>query len=264
MHVKCKDIMEALEEIAPPYFAEEWDNTGLIIGNRDKNIRSILVCLDVTSSTYEYAEKENIDMIISHHPLIFQPIKSIHVGDWKGRLISRIINKNICVYCAHTNLDYAEEGVNWHLARSIGLIEIKNLGEDCKAGKVGMLSPPQDLSGFIRNVKKSLRADSVKLIGSLNKSTEKVAVFAGSFDEKVLEFIASGTGNQCSIDVLVTGDIKYHAAVEMLEMGICAIDAGHFDTEHVIILPLVEKLKARFPGVDVKSCPGERGPFVYC
>ena len=121
MAVKCKDVVNFMEKWAPAYLAEEWDNVGLIIGDEGKTVNRILVCLDITSSVVEYAENENVDMIITHHPLLFRPIKRLCGSNWKEKLIARLIKKDICVYSAHTNLDYAEEGVNWQLAQAIGL-----------------------------------------------------------------------------------------------------------------------------------------------
>jgi dinuclear metal center YbgI/SA1388 family protein len=280
MTIKCRKVVMFMEEIAPKHLAEDWDNVGLIIGDFEKDIKHILVCLDITSPIVEYAENKNVDMIISHHPLIFKPIKSICIHNWKENLISRLIKKNICVYCAHTNLDYAEEGVNRYLAQAIGLTKIKNyitksmdkpndiicdiypneLKRDVYGiGKMGVLLPPQDLTEFIDNIKNALRTRSIKLIGNIDKKINKVAVFSGSFDDRILNTITS----IADIDILITGDIKYHTAIEILEMGMCVIDAGHFGTENIIVPQIINWLKKRFPGIVISCNTMETEPFKY-
>jgi len=278
MVIKCREVAEFMEKIAPKHLAEDWDNVGLILGDYEKDIKHVFVCLDITSSTVEYAENRNVDMIISHHPLIFKPIKNICMNNWKGNLISRLIKKDICVYCAHTNLDYAEEGVNWYLAKVIGLTEIENLetirltepfeiahytslqeikGKSYGIGKIGILSPPQDLKEFIDNIKNALRIKSIRLIGNIDKKINKVAVFSGSFDESILNKITA------DIDILITGDIKYHTATEICETGMCVIDAGHFGTENVIVPQIKHWLKKRFPGTKISCNTIETEPFRY-
>ncbi len=262
MTIKCREVVKFIEEIAPKCLAEDWDNVGLIIGDFDKDIKHILVCLDITSTIVEYAENKNVDMIISHHPLIFKPIKNICMSNWKGNLILRLIKKDICVYCAHTNLDYAEKGVNWCLARTIGLTEIENLKtgsleNDYSFGKVGVLSPPQELSKFIDNIKNTLKIKNIKLVGNIDKEINKVAVFSGSFDDSILNAITE------DIDILITGDIKYHTATEILEMSICAIDAGHFGTENIIVSQITDWLQKQFPETKISCNNMEKDPFRY-
>lgn len=265
MKFKCLEIAKFLEEIAPKYLAEDWDNVGLIIGDFDKNIRHVLVCLDVTSAIVEYAEHNNVDLIVSHHPLIFEPMKNICRHNWKGNLIFRLIEKDICVYCAHTNLDYAKNGVNDHLAQILGLENIENLiTKKTKdvfygMGRTGTLSPSQGLIEFINHTKKLLKVKTIKLIGNIDREINKVAVFSGSFDNSLLNTLALNK----DIDILVTGDIKYHSGIEITEMGICVIDAGHFATESIIIPKIEEYLKERFPGLVISLNTMETEPFRY-
>ncbi|HOJ09031.1 MAG TPA: Nif3-like dinuclear metal center hexameric protein [Clostridiales bacterium] len=255
---KCKGIVDFMENIAPVYLAEDWDNVGLIIGDYERDINHILVSLDVTTQILDYAIEKSVDMIISHHPLIFKPIKRIVYDDWKSVLISRIIKNDICLYCAHTNLDYAKNGVNWNLALALDLNDIKNYGETKSEGegyslaKVGLLKPPMKLSMFVSNIKHILGIDSVKLISNnadkaFERDVNKVVVFSGSFDDSVLRYIGD------DIDVIITGDVKYHTAVEIAEKGVCVIDAGHFATENVIVPQLCSQLKDRFPDLSVTS-----------
>lgn len=264
MKISCADVVKCMEEIAPTCLAEDWDNVGLIIGDLHKEINHIFVCLDVISDTVDYAEKNKVDIMITHHPLIFRSIKSIKSSDWNQRLIMRLIKRDICVYSAHTNLDYAEKGVSWHLARTIGLVSIENFKKETDKkshnfGKIGELFPPQDPEIFINNIKRTLNIKGVRLIGTPNKKISKVAVFSGSFDEEVLNEIPS----DLDIDIIISGDIKYHTAIQIKEMGICAIDAGHFGTENIIVAEIANRLRLSFPNIKISWDTMGEDPFIY-
>lgn len=126
MSVRCRTIIELMEKIAPLYLAESWDNVGFQIGNKDKEVKRIMVALDITETIADEAVEKNVDMIITHHPLIFNPIKNITMDNAKGRIIHKLISNNISLYCSHTNLDMANEGTNDLLARRVDLKEIKS------------------------------------------------------------------------------------------------------------------------------------------
>lgn len=121
MSVKCQAICEAIEQLAPPYLAEEWDNSGLQLGDSKAEITRVLVALDVTREIMEQAKAEKVQMIISHHPLIFRPLKALCTDSALGGVIREAIKNDIVVYAAHTNLDSAGAGVNHLLAAKIGL-----------------------------------------------------------------------------------------------------------------------------------------------
>ncbi|NMB95631.1 MAG: Nif3-like dinuclear metal center hexameric protein [Clostridiaceae bacterium] len=277
MSVKCGQIARYMNTIAPIDLAEEWDNVGLIIGDPEQDISKVLVCLDVTTDTVNFAIEQKVDMIISHHPLIFKPISRIVYNDWKQKLIYKLINNHISLFSAHTNLDYARSGVNWNLARVLNLENIKNAGnvkrmsspgihmeheEFYSLAKTGMLKTPQKLIDFISHVKQSLNVEHIRLVGKAddiyNKVISKVMVFSGSFDDDILRYISP------EIDAIVTGDIKHHSAIEMLERGICALDAGHFATENIIIHVLGGMLGERFPQLNVIGKTKTIQPFIIC
>jgi dinuclear metal center YbgI/SA1388 family protein len=365
MSMKCSEIINILEEFAPSNLAEEWDNVGLLIGSRENKINKILVCLDVTSSVVDEAIEKNIDLVISHHPLIFKSIKRISSDNVTGLLISKLIKNDINCFCAHTNLDTAFGGVNDCLAEKIGLIEISNLKKykteklfkiavfvpedsiekvrtsicnagagwigkykDCTfltegsgtfrplegtkpyigslgqlekvkecrietvvpegklkrvilamieahpyeevaydlyplelnskefgLGKVGVLKTPLDLVSFIALIKDRLKVRSVRVVGALKKDIKKVAVFCGSFDNDLVDVLNSGA------DILVTGDIKYHIAQEIVDLGMCVVDAGHFNTEIVILNKVKELIEMKTKGLDIFISTMEEDPF---
>lgn len=127
MSIKIGEIAEYLESISPSYLAEDYDNVGLLIGSRESAVKRVMFCLDVSSKVVDEAVNKKVDLIISHHPMIFKGIKRINEDDPKGRNIYKLIRNNIAVYSAHTNLDSAEGGLNDYLGQLLGLCEIENL-----------------------------------------------------------------------------------------------------------------------------------------
>ena len=123
--VKCQVVMEALEKIAPRHLAEEWDNVGLLVGSPAQEVHKIIVALDVSETLVDFAVTEKYDMIISHHPLLFKPMKQLRTDLPQGRVLQKLLAANIAVFAAHTNLDIADGGVNDVLAKLLGLKNIR-------------------------------------------------------------------------------------------------------------------------------------------
>lgn len=256
MAVKSGDVINFLEQVAPIELAEYWDNPGLQVGSGEKAVKRILVCLDVTSASVEEAISNSVDMIVTHHPLIFKELKRIVYGEGKGSLLFDLIRNGITVYSAHTNLDYAALGVNAHLAEALGLKDAARLGKG--PGLAGELDSELGLGDFITRIKKSLDVPFVRVVGKGKKQVKKAAVFCGSFDDDLECVIKSRA------DVLVTGDLKYHTALDAREAGLCIIDAGHFNTEKIVLPALAAAIKAKFPDVDTDYFKEEEDPFKTC
>jgi len=270
--VKAADIIRYMEREAPLCLAEEWDNPGLMIGSPEDEAEGVLLCLDVTDDIIEEAIKRGCNMIISHHPLIFRPLKNIRGDSGKGSLVMKVIRNYLTVYSAHTNLDYAVNGVNQCLAEALALknLEPVNLlakephGEGDKGyeyglGRSGELENSMDIMDFCNYVKEKLNAGTVRLSGKrAERMVKKVGVFAGSFSEKYVDdFIKKG------VDVVVTGDVEYNSAVDLLEAGIYLLDAGHYTTERVVLKKLREKLQNEFSNIRILCSQVEKDPFVY-
>jgi dinuclear metal center YbgI/SA1388 family protein len=253
--VKCTDIILFMERLAPGELAEKWDNTGLLVGNREAEIKKIMLCLDVTMVSIEEAIKQKADLIISHHPVIFDELKQLSEQDFKGKQLYKLIQNGLSVYSAHTNLDYADPGVNTCLANAIGIHDAVMMGKG--PGMCGMLGEKKSLDEFISHVKSSLQAPFLRVIGHAPSGVWKAAVFSGSFDGDLKAVL------ECGADVLVTGDLKYHTALDALEAGLCIIDAGHFSTEKVVLPYLAGRLGEEYPDVEVFICKEENDPFTY-
>ncbi|MBR4695779.1 MAG: Nif3-like dinuclear metal center hexameric protein [Selenomonadaceae bacterium] len=242
--VKCQEIMDIMERIAPRRLAEEWDNPGLLVGSPSQEIRKILVCLDVSDAVVEKAVRIGADMIVSHHPLIFKPIRKLRTDLPLGRRLQKLLAHDIAVLAAHTNLDIAEGGVNDVLAERIGLESLEPFvvtGRDGETagslGRIGRLAVPLPIGEFALRVKDALPVSHVRLISAGDRPVSKVAICSGSGAEFV------GKAASLGADAYVTGDVRYHDAQHAVERGMHVIDAGHFGTEFPVVAVLKERLE---------------------
>lgn len=337
--IKVKDIMALMEKKYPLYLAESWDNSGLQLGSKDKEVKKLLIALDLDQFVLQQALKQQVDMIITHHPLFFKPIKNINYKSPLGKMIKELIAADITVYSAHTNLDSAEQGLNQELAEKLGLVNIKPLykayqetmyklvvfvplshiesvreaiaragagaigqysdcsfrvqgigtfrpGEDTNPyigqrgqleevdeyrletivskhdlnrvlaamikahpyeevaydifrlenpgavfspGRKGNLPEPLKLRKYALRIKNILGLDSIRVVGDLERMVNNIAVIGGSGASLMNHVL-----NQ-NIDVLITGDLKYHEAKEAEALGLAIIDAGHQGTETIVV-----------------------------
>ena len=243
--VTCRDIMDIMEQIAPASLAEEWDHPGLLVGSPAKEVQRILVVLDVNEASVSYALTKKCDMIISHHPLIFGSIKAIRTDNAMGWKLKNLLDSNIAVFAAHTNLDSAQGGVNDVLAKKIGLIRLRALGEGA-IGRIGELDQPLEQDEFAAMVKKRLGLEFVRVVRrhvNAEGLSRRVALCSGSGAEYIPVAAAA-----CA-DAYVTGDVKYHDAQRAAELGLFVVDAGHFGTEFPIVNALAERLSTELGGL---------------
>lgn len=255
--MRLSELINELEKFAPYKLAEsDWDNSGLQIGNVEDEIRGILLCLDVTDEIVSYAMDYNLNLILSHHPLLFKGVKSIHYNDYKGKLLIDLIQNQINVFSMHTNLDAATLGVNYVLSELLGfenppVLHITKIEKNSPNptiygyGAVGELSESIHLNELAKRIANQLQTTSLRYCGQPSKEVQKIAICGGSGSSFIKDAIASGA------DVYITGDIGHHDAQEALEQGLAIIDAGHFDTEKHV-LPhlkkyLEEKIKPELP-----------------
>jgi dinuclear metal center YbgI/SA1388 family protein len=250
---KCADIISFIEKVAQPELAEKWDNTGLLIGSGKEDVKRVLLSLDVTTASVQEAIDKNVDLLLTHHPVIFTSINRLNPDEPTGRLIYSLVKSGISVYAAHTNMDFAETGVNAQLADKLGIRDTAVMGEG--PGRFGKTDKEYNMDEFTIMVKSSLDTKYVRVIGKAANVIHSAAVFGGSFDGDLEAFRKTGA------DVLVTGDVKYHTAIYARESGLCIIDAGHFATEAVILPALKASLNDAFPGVEI-ICFQQEDPFI--
>lgn len=234
---KAKDILQFIETIAPTHLKMDWDNVGLLCGRGDQEVRRILVALDPFPHVCDEAVEIGADLLVTHHPLIFEPLKSVTDQTTIGQSIQKLIANNIAAINAHTNLDCAEGGVNDTLAERLGLTDISVIGSEHLLRSGNFAS---SLPAFLEQVKSKLGCQGLRYVDG-GKPVNKVAVGGGSCGSALPEVIAAGC------DTFVTADVKYNQFWDAKAFGINLIDAGHFQTENPVCGVLAEKLQAAFP-----------------
>ena len=252
---KVVDILNILDAAAPCRLAESYDNVGFIVGKKDGEVRKILVALDITGAVIDEAVREGAELIVSHHPIIFSARKSITDEDVIGSLLLKLIENGISAICMHTNLDSAAGGVNDVLAASLG-IEIEGVVEPKEdgcvgGGRYGRIGKEIALSDFLPLICKALGTGGVKYHDAGVK-VSKVAVGGGSCGD----YIALAEAIGC--DTVVTADIKHNQFLEARELGINAIDAGHFATEDIVCSGICKIISEGFPELSVKIAESDR------
>ena len=245
-----KDIAGIMERLAPTENAMDWDNVGLLVGRANAAVRKVLVALDVTAEVVAEAVREQADLIVSHHPVIFRGIVRISDETPMGANLIDLIENKIAVYAAHTNLDVAAGGVNDMLCAKLGLKDAEPLiYEDgtMAIGRKTSLPTPMILRELAADVKQRLGLDAVRICGDENAVVQNVAVCAGAGAKYVYtrQVIAAGC------DVYITSDIGYHDAQAALAEGLCMIDATHYASEAHIAETLKDRLDAALAGSGV-------------
>lgn len=345
--ISCQTLVQLLERWAPKRLALDWDNPGPAIGDLSKNVSKILLTLTVTEETVEFAVKNGFEMIISHHPLFFKPLKALRKDTPIGKIVYKAVSNDIVIYSAHTNMDIADGGINDILAKilelknvnvlkqtyeerlkklvvfvpkgyedtvrnaismagaghignyshctfmtnGIGIFKpldgtkpfigeqgklekadeirietivpenllkkvvnamfkvhpyeevafdiytLENQGKSFGIGRIGYTNEPVSLKDFCETVKQKLKTPYIRVVGDLYKNISKVAVCGGAGSDLI------NTAAFLGADVLITGDVKYHEALDAKAAGICLIDAGHFPTENLLMPVLKEYLE---------------------
>lgn len=259
------EIYNYINEFAPFNYAETWDNVGLMLGSRGCQVKKIMLCMDVTLKVIDEAIEQGVNLIISHHPLLFSKLKTVDFDTSTGQMLLKLIKNDINVISAHTSLDVAVGGVNDTLAETVGLVGCEKLKSyipegldiDMGLGKVGNLPNELSFNEFVNHIKKNLNISNLRIIGAQPAIIKKVATFCGSFDGSLASV------KRHNADVLITGDIKYHTALDAREMGLCIMDVGHFASEHLIVNKLKKLLENKFKNIDIVCSSLEEDPFIF-
>ena len=250
--MKIKDIIREIEEYAPLALQESYDNAGVQVGDIDWQATGVLLCLDVVESIIDEACRLNCNLIISHHPLIFNPLKSLTGKNYIERCVIKAIQSEIVIYSAHTNLDNALGGTNYKIAEKIGLQNVGQIGTVV----VGELASSQDEQTFLHHLKDIFHLNSLKYSPLRNKKVKKVAVCGGSGAFLILDAIASGA------DVFITGEAKYNDYYNV-ENNILLVVIGHYESEVCTKEIFFEIITKKFPNFAVHFSSINSNPVNY-
>ncbi len=236
--VTLNQIISFLEELAPPSLAEDYDNVGLLLGNSQAQVERILISLDVDEKVVAEAVKKEAQLILSHHPLIFRPVKNIVAGSSFGRTIYAIIQNNVNLYAMHTNFDIANGGLCDYFLQEICHAPCYDSLEGelpNGLGRIAKLETELALEDFLNRVKKKFSMQYVRYIGEKSAKIQTVAVCNGGGADLI------ELAKEKGADVYISGDVKYHQARYAYENGLSFIEIPHYEAE-IIFCRLVSKL----------------------
>lgn len=245
------DLMEYLNQMFPFETSEDWDNSGKQIAYDQKTINRIVVGVDLTDKLLNKAIEVHADLIITHHPFIFSPLKSVDISSYKGDMIKKMIVNDISSIALHTNYDLSFHGMGQVIGSKMGLVNLACLatGENSQEsgfGSVGDLVDEVELSEFIDNFKRKFQLDYVTLYNeSVRKKIKKVAFCGGAGGEFISDAI------NIRSDIYITGDITHHDAQSAYEGGVVLMDPTHYGLEKVFVDHISELIRDRFSGVEL-------------
>ncbi len=241
-----------MEKQYPVSYAEDWDNVGLLVGRDDKKVSTVFLALDLTEEVLLQAEKAGADLIVTHHPMIFSPVKKINNQSVTGRRVLTLIRKDISYYAMHTNYDVmgmADLSAQYLQLKNTEVLSVTDIsGEKAEGfGRTGELPEEMSLKECALFVKKQLGLTDVKVYGDLEKRVKHAAVCTGAGKSMIREALAAGA------EVYVTGDIDHHTGIDTVAEGMALIDAGHYGTEYIFMEAMKQELTGAFPELTVKT-----------
>ena len=259
--IKVNNIIKEMELLAPTYLKEDFDNVGLMVGDKNKEVKKVLLALDCTLKVIEEAKKENVELIITHHPLIFKRPSSITTDTLQGKKIIELIKNDISLYSSHTNLDSVENGLNDTIVSILGFDNSKILEKNKRDDKAGLgrivsLNESIQLEDLISKIKKSLNINNLRVVKGKDK-VNKIAIINGSGQDFIGKAVALGA------DCIITGDTTYHFASDYKEIEISILDVGHFASEQITFFNVMENLKEKFKDVEFITSTVEEDPFSF-
>ncbi len=257
--MKLKDIISAVERVAPLRFQDGFDNSGLQAGSVEQETGSVLVCLDVTEEIVREAVEKGCDLILSHHPLLFHPLKQVSDRTYQQRCVVSAVKAGIAIYSAHTSLDNAPGGVNYRIADIIGMEDLHWLSpkDDSESGSgvVGTLREPVPDSDFLSSLKEKFGVSCLRHSATDGRTIRRVAVCGGAGAFLLPDAIREGA------DCFISGEFHYHDYFE--NSAVLLAELGHYQSEKFTIELLRDILRREFPELEVSVTQTDTNPIRY-
>ena len=261
--MKVRDIAQAIEEFAPLSLQAEYDNSGLVVGRMDDEVHSALLAVDVTEEVIDEAIEYGCDIIITHHPIIFSPLKRLNSATYVERCVERAIRHNIALYACHTNLDSVQGGTSWYVGTILGLesmrvLEPRKGDENAGYGIVGELPNKECALDFLKRVKREFNVGAIRHsdIPTHKKEVGRVAVCTGAGRSNIDDALAAGA------DLYITSDLRYNDFM-CGENRMILADIGHFESEFCAINILDMVISKKMYNFAVRKSERSRNPIHY-
>ncbi len=256
-------VCSTLSLIAPLRLAEDWDNVGLLVGDRKAEVGRVMTCLTITPDVVDEAIESKADLIVAHHPLPFKPLGKITTDTIPGRMLLRLMKAGVAIYSAHTAFDSAADGINAHWAKLIGLesTEPLILSDTTSAGSIaegsgrrGMFASARPLGDVIAQAASAVGETDARIVGDQDQMIRKVAIGCGSGGS----FLAAA--KRCGCDLLLTGEATFHTCLEARSMGIALGLLGHYSSERFAMEHLANRLSEELDAIETWASRVESDP----
>ncbi len=258
--MKIKEISAAIEEFAPLSLQESYDNAGLIVGRPDDEVHRALVAVDVTEAVLDEAVEEGCDLVITHHPVVFHPLKRFNSADYVQRAVERAIRHGIALYACHTNLDSAPGGMSWQLARMLGIGELELLEygarEGCGFGVAGNLPEAMEIDAFFARLREVTGVKAIRHSAVARRTIRRVALCTGA-GGSLME-----AARAAQADLYVTADLRYNDFMVPAD-DFTVADIGHFESEYCVIDLLFGILSKKLITFAIRKSARSRNPIEY-
>ena len=262
-----EEVIQFLQSFAPIDLGEDCDNVGLILGSSQESVSSVMTCLTLTPDVAQEAVDRNVQMIVSHHPILFRAVKRLTNETSEGRMLLQLMMAGIGVYSPHTCYDSASGGINQQLAELLGLTGIQPIrpllsvdsleAASRGSGRYGDLPEAVSLGEVVSLAKQGLGISCTNFVGDLTKSVRRIGVACGA----AAEFMSDAKRLGC--DVLLTGEARFHACLEARTLDIALILPGHYATERPAMEKLAVVLQQQFPTLGVFASEAESDPVEW-
>lgn len=246
--MSMEETLRVLQTIAPLELAEEWDNVGLLVGWRFSQVRGIMTTLDVTEEALQEAIDGKADLIVTHHPMPFRPLKRVTNEDLTGKIVCKALQNGISIYSPHTAWDNAQGGINDQLASIVGLSTVEplipkdsSLHPGVGSARIGELHEATMTSALLSRLQNSFPAAGIRLAGNANRQVRRVAICCGSGGSLVTKAIARGA------DLFLTGEATYHQCLESYAANMQVVTVGHRISEAFAMETLAKRLRELLP-----------------
>ena len=257
-------ICSVLSQIAPLRLAEEWDNVGLLLGDRKREVARVMTCLTITPDLVDEAIDSKVGLIVSHHPLPFKPVAKITTDQLPTAMLLRLASNDIAVYSAHTAFDSSASGINQQWAEMIGLTSIEPLiplepgNRDLRegSGRLGRLSLSKCASEIISEAARAVGMPNPRIVHGATTEVTRVAIACGSGGS----FLSAAKRTGC--ELLLTGEATFHTCLEARSMGITLGLLGHFASERFAMERLAERLAEEVDGIEAWASKNECDPIA--
>lgn len=261
--MRIKEIIRFLEDYASLQYQESYDNCGLIVGNEDVEVKGTLITLDCTEEVIDEAIAEDCNLIIAHHPIIFNGLKKINGNNYIERTVIKAIKNDLAIYAIHTNLDNVHNGVSAKIAKILGLENCKVLApnsdfqnQQVGLGIIGELKEPIKTSKFLIDIKNTMKTNCIRYTSLVKEEVKRVAVCGGSGS------ILLRNAKAADADIFISADFKYHDFFDA-EDDIVIADIGHYESEQFTKDLIYDLLVKNFTKFAVRLSKVNTNPIKY-